>query len=171
MSGSHDARCSVHIKTDVGPIDHAWVAGVQAHADADFVAVGPRMFCQRSLCLCCGAGGVLCGAKDDEECVALGVDLVAVMRIERSAQHAAVVREQLWVELSRTLEQLRRALDVGEEQGDGAARSVDHRGLNYRAERAKLEAPAVKVRAATGGLGFQAARRLFHGSCAMSCWP
>ena len=30
-----------------------------------------------------------------------------------------------------------------EAQSDGAARSVDHPGLNYRAERAKLEAQAV----------------------------
>src|SRR5712691_2823809 len=89
VCGSHYARCSVHIQTDICPIDQAWLAGVQAHADADFVPAGPRMFCERSLCLCCCGGGILCGTKDDEECVAFGVDLVAVMRIERSAQHDA----------------------------------------------------------------------------------
>ena len=128
MSRSHDARCSVHIETDVCPIDQPWVAGVQAHADADLVAVGPGMFCKCSLCLCGGGGGIICRAKDDEECVAFGIHLVAVMRVERSSQHAAMGREQLWVKLPRTLEQLRRALDIGEEQGDGAARSFDHLG-------------------------------------------
>src|SRR6266480_1382246 len=86
------------------------------------------MFSKRSLCSRCGSGCILTGAKDDEECVTFGVDLVAVMRLERSAQQAAVVREQLCVALSRTLKQLRRALDVGKEQGYGAARSVGHPG-------------------------------------------
>jgi hypothetical protein len=70
-----------------------WLASVQAHTNANFIAAGPGMFCKRSLSRRCASGGVLCGAKDNEECVAFGVDLVAVMRIERSAEQAAVVRQ------------------------------------------------------------------------------
>ena len=53
--------------------------------------------------------------------VALGVDLDAAERSEVQAHQPAVLVEQLAVAVAELLEQLRRALDVAEDEGDGPA--------------------------------------------------
>jgi hypothetical protein len=61
--------------------------------------------------------------KHDEERVALRVDLDTVLLLVRLAHDPAVLVERSGIPLSAELvQQPRRALDVGEEKGDGAAR-------------------------------------------------
>jgi hypothetical protein len=66
--------------------------------------------------------------ESDEERVALRVDLDAAVARERVAQDVTVLRELLAVPLGAELVQKsRRALDVREEKGHGAARQLGHR--------------------------------------------
>ncbi len=65
--------------------------------------------------------------KGDEEGVALVVDLVACMPLEAGAQELAVLIERISVALAaEQLQQPGRALDVAEEEGDGARWLVGH---------------------------------------------
>ena len=69
--------------------------------------------------------GILRAPEGDEERVALGVDLVAAVLGVRFPQDPLVIPERLAVALSsKLLEQLCRALYVGEEEGDGADRQL-----------------------------------------------
>jgi hypothetical protein len=66
-----------------------------------------------------GAGAV----EDREERVALAVDSSPACRFEGPADQPVVRREELAVAIAaERLQQLRRALDVGEDEGDGAGR-------------------------------------------------
>jgi hypothetical protein len=71
-----------------------------------------------------GCHGVLGASKRDEEGVALRVDLAPVVGGERLAQDPLVLLERLAVPLAELLQQPSRALDVGEEEGDGADRKL-----------------------------------------------
>ena len=65
--------------------------------------------------------------EGDEERVALCVDLDATVADERVAKHATVLGQHLGVALgSELVQQLGRALDVGEEERDGARRELAH---------------------------------------------
>ena len=69
---------------------------------------------------------VACAGEGDEEGVALGIDLVAAVRFEGRPQQALMLREHLSIPLPQLLDESRRPLDVGEEEGDRAARKVGH---------------------------------------------
>ena len=65
------------------------------------------------------------GREGEEEGVALRVDLDAALGGAGLPDHAPVLGERLRVPLGAELvQQPRRALDVGEEEGDGAGREV-----------------------------------------------
>ena len=51
--------------------------------------------------------------------------------LEGVAQHAAVLGQHVGVAIAELLEQLRRALDVGEEERDGAGREVAHGSIVF----------------------------------------
>ena len=100
---------------------HGRLARVDAHPDAKVAVLGPRVVCEPELAGNGSRDGALGTAERDEERVALRVDLAAVVLCEGFAQDPAMVVEGLTVELPpEELEQLRRALDVCEEEGDGA---------------------------------------------------
>ena len=85
--------------------------------------IGPAR--QRGLRLARGGDGSRRGRKGDEEGVALGVDLDAAVGGEGVAQEAAVLGQRIGVALgAEGVEQLRRALDVGEQEGDRAGWKV-----------------------------------------------
>ena len=75
----------------------------------------------RRLCSVLGRG------EGDEEGVALSVDLDALVARERRAQNAAVLGEQRRVRVARSLQQARRAFDVGEEKSHRAGWKLFHR--------------------------------------------
>ncbi len=75
-----------------------------------------------------GVGGAGRGRERDEEGVALRVDLDAVVRSERVPQDSPVLRKRFRVRIRpERVEQARRALDVREEEGDGAGREISRR--------------------------------------------
>jgi hypothetical protein len=95
---------------------------VDAHADPD------RPGGERLLGRCRRAQRTGRGGKGDEEGIPLRVDLDAAVDAERGAQDAAVLRERLGVGFGAQLvQQLRRALDVGEDEGDGSGRELAER--------------------------------------------
>lgn len=119
VPGGGNPRRSVHVDADIALIVQMRGARVDADAHADRPGgqpperVGRRLECAR------------CGRKGDEEGVPLRVDLDAAVGVERLAQDAAMLAECLRVVLGTQLvEQLRRPLDVGEEEGDGSGRKV-----------------------------------------------
>ena len=65
--------------------------------------------------------GVSRAREHEEEGVALRVDLDPVARRERVADDSPVRRQHLAVVVAEALEELRRVLDVGEDEGDGSA--------------------------------------------------
>jgi hypothetical protein len=87
---------------------------VHAHAHAD------RRAAERLLTFTRRRKSVTRAREGDEERVALGVDLDAAVSLERGAERAPVLAQRLGVSVAELVEQLRRAFDVGEEEGDRA---------------------------------------------------
>src|ERR671935_149954 len=73
-----------------------------------------------------GGPGVL---EREEELVAARVDLVTACGRESLPDEAAVVGEDAGVGVAELVHELRRALDVGEEERDGSVRKVTHASL------------------------------------------
>ena len=117
VAGGGDARGEVDVVADVALLGDERRARVQADPHLDR-ARRERLGHRRGR-------GERPGARreGEEEGVALRVDLDPALGGARLADHAAVLGERLRVRLGAELvQQLRRALDVGEEEGDGAAR-------------------------------------------------
>jgi hypothetical protein len=102
-------------------LDAQRLAGV----DADPHPQGPLF--ERRLCLCGGCDCTLGLLEDGEEGVAFGPELDPLMCREGAAEDPAMLSQELIEALvPELLEQARRALDVGEEDGDNAARELPH---------------------------------------------
>src|SRR5512132_575365 len=98
------------------------LAGVHSHPYSNIDLLRPGV---------CGDGplrrqrcgdGVLRTTKDDEEGVSLGIDLAAGMLDEERTEKVVMLPQQARVVLAEPLQEPRRPFDVGEEEGDGAAR-------------------------------------------------
>ena len=77
--------------------------------------------------------------KGEEERVALRVHLDAALGSARLADHAAMLGERLGVRLcAQLVEQLRRALDVREEEGDGAGGKVSSHAISRGASASSI---------------------------------
>ena len=140
-----DAGSTRDRQPDVTITGHLWVSGVDAHAHLDLDSVGPDVLGQRRLG---GSGslGRLTGAGEGhEERLRLAVDHHSLVGVERLFQQTAVLSDHLLVSLAETVLQLRGALNVGEEQSDGAVREFGH-------------APIVSPRSADGKSGVRADR-------------
>ena len=122
-----DARRPVDADAHVALVPDDGLAGVQADADADLAAVGPIMGREGALDRDGGAQRRARAREREEEGVALRVDLATVTSRHGLADDLPVLLEKLGVAVAKTLKQPCRALDVGEEEGDGPARELDHR--------------------------------------------
>ncbi len=121
VTGRHDPRGAVHAHPVVAALlGEVRLAGVQAHAHAQLGALGPVVRRERALTVRGRGGRVARAGEDVEEGVALRVDLLAAVRGERLAEEALVRLEHAAVAVAQLFQQLRRSLDVGEEEGDGA---------------------------------------------------
>ena len=123
MAGAHDPRALVDVEADVALAGHGRLAGVDPDPNPHGSAV------ERGLAFCSGGHGVGRAREGYEERIALGVDLDAVVPRERVAEHPAVLGEDVRVAVTELLEQARRALDVGEEKRDRAARELPHANM------------------------------------------
>src|SRR5438067_1817408 len=70
--------------------------------------------------------GVLSRGEGNEERIALCIHLVTPVGVEACAKKASVVSEQIRIGVAGTLQQLGRALDVGEKKGDSPAGRISH---------------------------------------------
>ena len=122
VPGGHDPRGPVDAETDVAVVPHRRFARVEPHAYADLAAGGP------SVRACAPLGSDRCehriprASECGEERIALGVDH-ATARLRDSRRHQRVVVDEDVVIPIRAegLQQLGRALDVGEEERDRPA--------------------------------------------------
>ena len=124
VAGGGDAGGAVDVGPDVALVGQQRGAGVEADADPDR---SPRPGRRVRL----GRRGQRAGRgrEGDEEGVALGVDLDPAVAREGVAHDAAVLGQRIGVRFgAECMEQLRRALHVGEEEGDRAGRELAHAG-------------------------------------------
>ena len=73
---------------------------------------------QRPLDLKRAQHGLLCPGEGNEEGVSLRINLMTAMAGDRGADQAAVLGQDLRVAPSQRLDQPRRTLDIGEQEGD-----------------------------------------------------
>ena len=109
------------VDADVALVGDLRLPGVDPHANADRAA--PERLAGGGR----GRDRVGGSRERDEEGVALGVDLDAVVPGERSSQRGAVLGEEIGVPGAVLLEEPRRAFDVREEEGDGSGRQLGPR--------------------------------------------
>ena len=114
-----DARGEVHLLADVALVAEPRLARVQADPYLD------RARGERARHLGSGGERARCRREGEEKGVSLCVDLDTAMRRAGLADHTTMLREHLVVDLvPEFLKELRRALHVGEEEGDGAAGEI-----------------------------------------------
>jgi hypothetical protein len=111
----------VDVDADVPLLADDRLTRVEAHANAEHRLVRPCVPGERTLGGDGRRHGVPGALEAEEERVALRVDLLAAPRGERVADHPPVLGEGVRVAVAERLEELGRALDVGEDEGDGAA--------------------------------------------------
>jgi len=122
VPGGPDPGGAMDGKARVTTLRGDGLARVQAHADLDLDALRPRVGDERELRVDRCEHPVARAREDDEEGVPLRIHLVAAVLAEGVAQYALVLRQDLRVPLAQLLQEARRSLDVGEEEGDCTAR-------------------------------------------------
>jgi hypothetical protein len=112
----------MHTQSDIALGCERGLAGVHSHPYSNVDLLRPQVFgdgpLRRQRC----GDGVLRATKDDEEGVSLGIDLAAAVLGEERTEEVVMLPQQVRVVLAETLQEPRRPFDVGEEEGDGAAR-------------------------------------------------
>ncbi len=103
------------------------LARVDADPDAYVLPVGPLVPRQRALDRDGSRHGIGRAPKRSEERIALRVNLVAAVLGESLTNEPLLLAQNLAVALAtQPLEELRRALDVGEQKRDGATTTLRH---------------------------------------------
>ena len=97
--------------------------------DAHLPPVWPWLRCKRALPLHGGCHRVARAREDDEEGVALRVDLAAVVPLEGLPQEPLVLSEHVAVALAELALEPRRPLDVREQERDRPARQLGRLGV------------------------------------------
>ena len=122
-----DTGGAVDVISDVALVGEKRRPGVQADTHGDR-AGGERIGEGRRRRECSR-----CGRKGEEEGIALSVDFDPALRGTRLADHTAMLGERVGVGPGAELvQQTRRALDVGEEEGDSARGEVATHGRIMR---------------------------------------
>ena len=120
MARRADARGAVDVDADVALLADDRLAGVEAHADAKLLPSGQA--CAASARCAATAAATASRARSKQKknaspCVSISWP----PRRERVADDPPVLGEGVGVAVAELLEQLGRALDVGEHEGDRAA--------------------------------------------------
>jgi hypothetical protein len=106
----------VDVEADIPFVGQPGLARVQPHPHPDRAARKGHL--RISGC----TNRIGCTGECDEEGVALGVNLGAVVRRERLPQQAPMLVESACIRVSQVMQKLRRALDVREEKRHDAGR-------------------------------------------------
>jgi hypothetical protein len=122
-----DAGGLVDPEADIPLACSAGLPRVQPHADAHLDAIRPGMAFEGALSVDRARHRVARARERHEERVSLRIDLAAAMCLEALAEDPLVVGQQLAVPVAEPLDELRRSLDVGEEQRDRARWKLVHR--------------------------------------------
>ena len=121
-----DARRADDVEPEIPLFADRRLARVQAHPHAHLLPSRPLVGRERALGGDRPGDGVPCAREGVEERVALGVDLGSTLVAEALAEQLPVVADDVAVGVPELLEQPGRALDVGEEERDGASRKRRH---------------------------------------------
>src|SRR5439155_8673570 len=113
---------AVHVQSEVGLPADARLAGVDTHADAQLDTRRPVVLGEGLLCSDDGLRSLPRILEDDEELVAALVDDDAALTFDGLVEEPAVFVEDVRVPVAETLHELRRALDVGEDECDRSMR-------------------------------------------------
>ncbi len=138
LAGGAEPRRSHDVEPEIPLAADGRLARVQAHPHPDDRAVRPLVGGVGALRLDRGRDSVAGAGEGEEERVALRVDLDAPALAEPLAHQPAVVAEDALVPLAEELQERRRALDVAEDEGDGAARKGWHAPSMQSAWQARL---------------------------------
>ena len=111
-----DPGGAVDVDADVALAGEERLAGMESHPDVDRAAP------ERLLTLGRRLDRIGRAREHDEECVALRAELGAVVAGESLTEDTTVFRQRLRIGIAELVQQLRRSLDVREEEGDCAAR-------------------------------------------------
>jgi hypothetical protein len=114
VRGCGDACGAMDIQANVALVGEQGLTHVQAHPHAHSRPRWPGVLCQNTLGLGSGPNGVSRASKRDEECVTLGIHLVAVMGGEGIAQDALMFSKNARVSIAEQAQHLCTALDVRE---------------------------------------------------------
>ena len=126
MPRSRNPRCAMDIDPYVALFRDKGLAGVQPHPHPDW-AVSKR------IAGCRGSRERVGGLrKGDEESVTLSVHLDTAVPRKRVTQGAPVLGQRTRILITELLQQPSRALDIGEEERDGAGRQLGHPGIMRR---------------------------------------
>ncbi len=135
----------MHVDPDVAFLADHRLTGVDAHPDANLLTVWPGKRPERPLRGDGGGNGVAGTLERVEERVALRIELPPAPGTERVAHDPPVIGECLRVPVAQPLEELRRALDVGEHERDRSAVQRRH-ALSRPASSASASASARRRR-------------------------
>ena len=126
VSCSRHPGAEMHVQAHVALLAQGRLTHVNAHPSPD------RPVLERTLGLHSRGERGLAVLKDNEERVALRVDLDTAVALEGRAQQATMFRQRVPVAVAELLEQARGALDVREEEGDGSGRELARRQAGRR---------------------------------------
>jgi hypothetical protein len=126
VCGGGDPGRSVHIDPDVVAAADGTLTGVQPHPNPERRAVRPVFLGQASLRGHRGADPLPWGAEHREEGVALGSNLVAVLRLQGVPEDLRVAILDGPIPLAELLEQPGGALDVCEQERHRPRRQIGH---------------------------------------------
>ena len=102
------------------------LAGVNAHADAKWLAVWPTLSSQRPLCIESGKDGLMGGGKRREADIALHIDKLPLVPINARLHDLALPRKNIGIRLTETQQVPCGTLDIGEQHGHRALRKRSH---------------------------------------------
>src|SRR6266851_9570283 len=126
VPGAHDAGGVMDIQAHIAFGGEFRLARVQAHADTYRHTCWPDVAGESPLGGHSRREGIGGTSKGDEEGIALRVDLVPVILVERRAQQVPRLHQQAGVAVAHLLEEVRGSLDIAEEQRDRSRRELTH---------------------------------------------
>ena len=142
MTDRHDPRATDHRRTEVVVPSQLRLAGVQPHPHPQGSGLGPGLLHQPALASQAGAHRLGCGPEDGHQAIAGGLDHLSAGIRHRSEQDRVVALQRTLHRLRKALPQASAALDVGEQEGEGARRVVRKHGDPF--DRPRAEAASIK---------------------------